>query len=74
MTRDDIDNFMLVQEEIEDTKGLIRIRKSKKDKHHNGQRKKDKWTNNNLQNIHKTKDRATPILLKPVVNSGSPKG
>ena len=29
MTRDDIDNFMLVQKEFEDTKGLIRIRKSK---------------------------------------------
>jgi hypothetical protein len=50
MTRDDIDNFMLVQEKIEDTTGVIRIRKSK-DKH-NGQRKKDTWTNNDLQNIH----------------------
>jgi hypothetical protein len=31
-------------------KGLIRIRKSKMDRQHNGQKKKDKRTNNNLQN------------------------
>jgi len=30
--------------------GLIRIRKSKKDTQHNGQKKKDKRTNNDLQN------------------------
>ena len=52
MTRDDIDNYMLVQEEFEDTKGLIRIRKSKDKQHINGQRKKDKWKNNDLQNIN----------------------
>ena len=28
------------------------MRKSKKDRQHNGQKKKDKSTNNNLQNIH----------------------
>jgi hypothetical protein len=39
-------------EEFEDTKEVIRIRKSKKDIQHNGQKKKDKGTNNNLQNIH----------------------
>ena len=45
------------QEEFEDTKGVIRIRKSKKDRHHNGKKKKGKRTNNDLQNItHKTKD------------------
>jgi len=38
---------ILVQEEFEDTKGVIRIRKSK-DKQHNGQKKKYKRTNNNL--------------------------
>jgi hypothetical protein len=37
-------------EEFEDTKGVIRIRKSKKNRQHNGQNKKDKRTNNNLQN------------------------
>ena len=46
--------------EIEDTKEVIRIRKSKKDRQHNVQKKKDKGTNNDLQNIRqKTKDRAT---------------
>jgi hypothetical protein len=38
-------------EEFEDTKGVIRIRKSKKNRQHNGQKKKDKRTNNDLQNI-----------------------
>jgi hypothetical protein len=40
------------EEEYEDTKGIIRIRKSKKDRQHNGQKKKYKRTNNDLQNIH----------------------
>ena len=53
------------REELEDTKGIIRIRKSKKDTQHNGQKKKYKRTNNNLQNIHiKTKDRVTRTPLK----------
>jgi len=41
-----------VQEEFENTKGVIRIRKSKKDRQDivNGQKKKDKRTNNDLQN------------------------
>ena len=41
-----------MKEEFEDTKGVIRIRKSKKNRQHNGQKKKDKRTNNDLQNIH----------------------
>jgi hypothetical protein len=41
-----------MQEEFEDTKEVIRIRKSKKDRQHNDQNKKDKKTNNDLQNIH----------------------
>jgi hypothetical protein len=41
-----------MKEEFEDTKGVIRIRKSKKDRQHNGQKKNDKRTNNDLQNIH----------------------
>jgi hypothetical protein len=40
------------QEEFEDTKGVIRIRKSKKNIQHNGQKKKYKRPNNDLQNIH----------------------
>ena len=39
-------------DEFEDTKGVIRIRKLKKDRQHNGQTKKDKRKNNDLQNIH----------------------
>jgi hypothetical protein len=49
-----------LQEEFEDTKGVIKIHKSKKDRQHNDQNKKDKRTNNDLQNTtQKTKDRAT---------------
>ena len=50
-----------MNEKFEDTKGLIRSRKSKKDRQHNDQKKKDrqhndqkkkdKKTNNDLQNI-----------------------
>ena len=36
--------------ELEDTKGVIRNRISKRNRQHNGQRKR---TNNDLQNIHK---------------------
>ena len=39
-------------EEFEDTKGLIRIGKSWKDRQHDSQKKKDKRTNNDLQNKH----------------------
>ena len=53
-------NCLFSMQEFEDTKGLIRIRKSKKDRQHNGQKKKDKRTNNDLQNIaQKINDRAT---------------
>jgi hypothetical protein len=39
---------------------------SKKDRHHNGQKKKDKRTNNDLQNTtHKTIVRLTRTALKP---------
>jgi hypothetical protein len=38
----------LAKEEFEDTKGVIKIRKSK-DRQHNGQTKKDKMTNYDLQ-------------------------
>jgi hypothetical protein len=46
------------QEEFEDTKGVIRIRKSHR--RHNGQKKRNKRTNNDLQNItQKTNGRVT---------------
>ena len=48
------------QDEFEDTKGVIRIRKSKKDRQHIGRKKTDTRTNNDLQNTtHTTKDQAT---------------
>jgi hypothetical protein len=44
-----------LKEKYEDTKGIIRNRKSKKDRQHSGQKNK----NNNLKNLtQKTKDRA----------------
>ena len=59
---------MYLEEEFEDTKWVIRVRKSKKERHYNGQKKKDKRTNNDLQNItHKTKDRVTRTPRKTVV-------
>ena len=42
----------MLGEEFENTKGVIRIRKSKKNRQHNGEKKKDKRTNNDIQNIH----------------------
>ena len=44
--------YQTLKEEFEGTKGVIRIRISKKNRQHNGQKKKDKRTNNDLQNIH----------------------
>ena len=46
-------NSKQLYEEFEDTKGVIRIRISKKNRQHNGQKKKYKRTNNDLQNTHK---------------------
>jgi hypothetical protein len=40
------------KEELEDTKEVIRIRISKKNRQHNGHKKKYKRSNNDLQNIH----------------------
>ena len=51
--------MIIFREKFEDTKGVIRIRNSK-DRKHNGQKKKDRKKNNNLQNItQKTKYRVT---------------
>jgi hypothetical protein len=43
--------FLENEEEFEDTKGVIRICKSKKNRQHNVQKKKYKRVNNDLQNI-----------------------
>jgi hypothetical protein len=40
----------MIREKHEDTKRVIRIRKSKTDRQHNGDKKKDKETNNDVQN------------------------
>ena len=61
-----------VWEEFDYTKGVIRIRKSKKDRQHNDQYKN---TNNDLQNTtQKAKDGATRTHWKPEVNSGAANG
>ena len=56
----------LEYEDPEDLKGVIIIRKSKKNRHHNGQ--KYNSTHNDLQDIHttkhKTKDRVTRTPIK----------
>ena len=62
---------MKSKEEFEDTKGVIWVRKSE-NRQHNGQKTKNKRTNNDLQNIHIKQDRATRIPLKTWVNSGPP--
>jgi hypothetical protein len=56
--------WLMIWEKFEDTKGVIRSHKSK-DRQHNGQKKKNQRTNNDLQNItQKTKDQATWTSLK----------
>jgi len=53
-----------IQEEFEDTKGVIRIRISKKNRQHNDKKlQKDKQRS--TKHTHKTKDRVTRTTLKP---------
>jgi len=67
-------NIHCFQEELEDTKRIIRIRKSK-DRQHMAKKKKDKRSNNDLQNTtQKTKDRITRTPLKAGVNSSALEG
>jgi hypothetical protein len=55
----------VLREEFEDTKGVFRIRLSKKNRQHNCQQKKYKRTNNHLQNTtKKAKDPVTRTPLK----------
>jgi len=61
-----------MKQEFEYTRGVIRIRKSKKNKQPNGQVKKDKQHNDQVKkdkqrftkHTHKTKDRVTRTPLK----------
>jgi hypothetical protein len=63
----------MAKRRVWDTKGVVRIRKSKKNRQHNGQKKKYKRASNDLQNTtHKTNDRVTRTQLKPGVNSYPP--
>jgi hypothetical protein len=60
-------------EEFEYTKGVIRIRISKKNRQHNGQKKKYKRTNSDLQKIQ-TKYGVTPTPLKTGMTLGASEG
>ena len=51
-------------EEFEDTKGAIRIRISKKNRQHNGQKKKDKDKQGSTKHAYTSKDRVTRTPLK----------
>jgi hypothetical protein len=63
------------QEEFEAAKGVFRIRISKKNRQHNGQKKKYKnIKQRSTKHTHKTKDRVTRTPLKTGVNSGHPEG
>jgi hypothetical protein len=59
--------FFFFWEMLEDTKGIIRSRKSKRTDNAMAKR-----TNNDLQNIiHKTKDRATRFFKNILLNNNS---
>jgi hypothetical protein len=53
-----------VKEEFKDTKGAIRICKSKRDRQHNCEKKKDKRTNNDLQNNEKKLTRSLNFTFR----------
>ena len=52
------------EEELEDIKGVIRIRTSKKNRQHNGQKKVQKDKQRSTKHTHKTKYRVTRTPLK----------
>jgi len=52
------------QEEFEDTKGVLIIRKSKKNRQHNVQKKVQNDKQRSTKQTHKTKDRVTRTPLK----------
>ena len=62
---------MMATEEFEDTKGVIRIPKSKKNRQHNGQERKDRQRNGqknrdkqrSTKHTHKANARATRTSL-----------
>jgi peptidyl-tRNA hydrolase len=67
--------IIINDEDFEDTKGTIRIRISKKNRQHNGQKEKvQKDKQRSTKHTYKTKDRVTRTPLKTGVNSGAPEG
>ena len=67
--------IIINDEDFEDTKGTIRIRISKKNRQHNGQKEKvQKDKQRSTKHTYKTKDRVTRTPLKIGVNSGAPEG
>jgi hypothetical protein len=67
-------SFLLLQEEFEDTKGVVRICLSKNNRQNNDQKEEQttQWPNENVQkdkqrstkHTHKAKDRGTRTTLK----------
>ena len=55
--------YYIYQEEFEDSKVVIRIRKWK-DRQHNGQKKKYKRTKRSTKHTHKTKDPVTQLFMR----------
>ena len=67
----EVSRFLLYgKKSLKITRGVIRIRISKKNRQHNGQKKKDKQRS--TKHTHKTKDQVTRTPLKTGVNSGAP--
>jgi hypothetical protein len=54
--------WLLLKEEFEDSKGVIRIRISKKNRQHNGQKKKDKQRSS-IKHTHKRADKIYVLLF-----------
>ena len=61
----------LIKKTIEKGKCVIRSRKPKKARQHNGQRKKDKITNNDLKTLHRIRERTILTPQKNVLKSGA---
>ena len=64
--------YFIQKEEFEDSKEVIKIRISKKNRQHNGQRKKvQKDKQRSTIHTHKTKDRVTRTALRKSLSSSS---
>ena len=63
--------WLLFKEEFEDTKGVIRIRISKKNRQHNGQKKKDK--ERSIKHTHKRANKIYVLLLLHIFISFNPR-